>query len=113
MDQAINPKVKAFAEMMVKDHSAAEKKLQAAAKSAGTVKMMLDPDHQAMVDALKTKTGPDFYKAYIADQVQAHKDAADLLKDYKTDGSDKSLKAWATKTLPAVNMHLKKAEAPG
>ena len=97
---------------MIKDHVLAEKKLQTAAKGSGaTVAMSLDDPHQAMVTALESKSGADFDKAYVADQVQAHQETAALLSDYKASGDDAKLKTWATKTLPAVNMHLKMAQA--
>jgi putative membrane protein len=105
---ATDPKLKAFGAMMVKDHSAAQKKLEAAAKSGGSAEPSLDADHQAMLDALKAKSGSDFDKGYVADQKQAHNDAAQLLGSYQTDGSDKRLQAWAKKTLPTVKMHLSK-----
>jgi putative membrane protein len=111
LKQATSPKVKAFARMMIADHTKAEKKLQAAAKASGApVEMTLDDPHQAMVTALQGKTGADFDKAYIADQVQAHQEAATLLGDYGKSGDDPRLKSWAKATLPAVNKHLKKAQ---
>ena len=112
LKQGSSPKVKAFARRMIKDHGLAEKKLQAAAKGTGTpVEMTLDDPHQAMVTALQGKTGPDFDKAYVADQVQAHQDTAALLTDYKASGDDAKLKTWASKTLPVVNMHLKMVQS--
>ena len=110
--QAANPKVKAFARMMISDHTKAEKMLQTAAKAAGTpVEMSLDAPHQSMVDALKDKKGADFDKAYVADQVQAHTETAALLTDYQQSGDKPQLKAWAKKSLPVVNAHLKKVQA--
>ncbi|WP_131116657.1 DUF4142 domain-containing protein [Lichenihabitans psoromatis] len=112
LKQGASPKVKAFARKMIKDHDMAEKKLQTAAKGSGaTVAMSLDDPHQALVTALQAKTGADFDKAYVADQIQAHQDTAALLASYKDAGDDAKLKTWATKTLPTVNMHLKMAEA--
>ena len=112
LEQASSPKVKGFARMMIADHTKAEKKLQGAAKSAGNpVEMSLDPPHQALVDALKAKTGPDFDKAYLADQVQAHTETAALLSDYQKGGDNPKLKGWAKKTLPTVNTHLKTVQS--
>ncbi len=112
LKQASSPKVKVFARMMIGDHTKAEKMLQGAAKSAGApVEMTLDAPHQAMVDALKGKSGADFDKAYLADQVQAHTETAALLGDYQQGGDNTTLKGWAKKTLPTVNLHLKKVEA--
>jgi putative membrane protein len=110
LKQSTDAKVKAFAKMMIKDHSKAEKKLIAAAKPmGGDVKMMLDPPHQSMVDALGKDT-TDFDKMYIADQVKAHNDTVALLTDYSKNGDDPKLQAWAKKTLPTVKKHLKHVE---
>ena len=114
LKQASGAKVKAFARMMISDHTMAEKTLQTAAKSADfPVEMKLDDPHQAMVDALKAKTSVDFDKAYIADQVQAHTDTSALLTSYEKNGDNAKLKAWAHKTLPVANAHLKKVQALG
>ena len=67
--------------------------------------MMLDKPHQAMVDNLQTLSGADFDKIYVADQVAAHAEAANLLADYKQNGSKGQLKTWAEKTLPVVKEH--------
>ena len=112
LKQASSSKVKGFARMMIGDHTKAEKILQDAAKSAGApVDMTLDPPHQAMVDTLKGKSGANFDKAYLADQVQAHTETAMLLGDYQQVGDNPKLKEWAKKTLPTVNAHLKKVQS--
>jgi putative membrane protein len=112
LKQAKSPKLKAFAKMMISDHSLAEKKLTTAAKSSGTaVEMKLDDPHQSMVTALSSKSGADFDKAYTADQVQAHQETASLLTDYQGSGDDAKLKTWAKMTLPKVQMHLKRIQA--
>ena len=112
LKQAASPKVKAFAKMMIHDHTMAENKLMTVAKGAGApVEMKLDDPHQAMVTALQAKTGADFDKGYVADQVQAHQDAASLLGDYEKSGDNAKLKTWAKMTLPTVQMHLKKVQA--
>ena len=111
LKQSVSPKVKAFAKMMISDHTMAEKKLMTAAKNAGSVEMKLDDPHQAMVTALQGQKGADFDKAYVTDQVQAHQETAILLGDYQKSGDDAKLKLWAKTTLPKVEMHLKKVQA--
>ena len=110
LNQASSPKVKAFAKMMIADHTKAEKKLMIAAKSVSPVEMKLDDPHQAMVTALQGKSGADFDKAYIADQIQAHQDTATLLETYQSSGDNAKLKTWAKASLPVVKMHLKKVQ---
>ena len=43
-------------------------------------------------------------------QVDAHKDAVNLFERYAKGGDNADLKAWAAKTLPALQAHLKMAE---
>jgi putative membrane protein len=111
LKQASSPKIKAFAKMMISDHTLAEKKLMAAGKAVGPIEMKLDDPHQAMVTALQGKTGADFDKAYTADQIQGHQETAALLGDYEKSGDDAKLKTWAKMTLPKVEMHLKRIQA--
>lgn len=114
LEQSSDAKVKAFAQMMVKDHSAAEKELETAAKSAGGAPaVQLDPAHQSLVDALKGKSGAEFDKAYIADQFKAHSQAVELLTAYSASGGDAGLKSWAKSALPIVKMHLDHVRAMG
>lgn len=104
---ATDARLKQFADMMIADHSDAEKTLQAAAGKAGQKsEMMLDRPHQAMVDNLKSLSGTDFDKIYIADQVAGHVETQSLLSDYKQNGQNGDLKSWADKTLPTVKHHL-------
>lgn len=112
LKQGASPKVKRFAKKMIHDHAMAEKKLMMAGKGAGTpVEMKLDDPHQAMVTTLSGKSGADFDKAYVQDQVTAHQDTAALLGDYEKNGDDAKLKTWAKMTLPTVQMHLKMVQA--
>ena len=61
LQNASSAKVKAFATMMIADHTKAEKKLAAAAKPSGAkVEMKLDDTHQTLLMALQGKTGRRF-----------------------------------------------------
>ena len=94
LKQATSPKIKAFAKMMISDHTMAEKKLMTAAKASGPVEMKLDGPHQAMLDAIQGQTGDAFDKAYVADQVQAHQETASVLSEYGKTGDHAKLKTW-------------------
>jgi putative membrane protein len=101
-------KVKAFGRMMVTDHSAALKELEAASQgvNAGVpAQPALDPERQAKLDSLKTKKGAEFDVAYKADMRKAHDDTLAMLKAYQQSGTSEKLKAWATATLPTVQTH--------
>jgi putative membrane protein len=56
-------------------------------------------------------SGADFAREYRSIQVSAHKSAVSLFQRYADGGDDAKLKAWAAKTLPALQHHLEMAEA--
>jgi putative membrane protein len=107
-EQKVKPgKLMDFATMMVTDHT----------KAADTLKMIaqkenimlppgMDPDHQKKYDDMSKMSGNDFNKAYVTLMVADHKDAVSLLQDESQNGKDSTLKKFATKILPTVQMHL-------
>lgn len=103
--------VKAFGNRMVTDHGKANDELKQLATNKGLAfPTDTDADHKAKADALAKKSGREFDKAYIDDMVEDHeKDVAEFEKMSK-DATDPDLKAWATKTLPTLQDHLKMAK---
>lgn len=103
---------KAFAQQMITDHektSAELKALLAGGKVQGNPVTALTEDHKEEVDELAKLEGAEFNEEYIDDQVEAHEDAVDLFKRYAEEGENAELKAWAAKTLPALEHHYKMA----
>jgi len=109
-------KTKTFAEKMVKDHTETSTELKGLV-TGGKVKANLpgtmDAAHQAKIDKLKGLSGASFTKEYEDMQVAAHKDAVSLFERYSKSGENADLKAFAAKTLPHLQMHLKMAEDLG
>jgi putative membrane protein len=106
-DKATSPKLKEFAAMMVKDHSAAGDELMILAKSKNiTLPAVVSTDKQKAFDDLNKKTGADFDKAYVKDMVAGHKSTVKLFEDAETSVKDPDLKAFIIKTLPTIKMHL-------
>ncbi|MBS1503862.1 MAG: DUF4142 domain-containing protein, partial [Bacteroidetes bacterium] len=66
------------------------------------------PDSSAQKKAknLALKSGKDFDKAYVDAMVDGHKKAVKLFEDGIKNLQDTTLKAFATKTLPTLKMHL-------
>lgn len=110
---AEDAKVKTFAAKMVKDHAETSSELKGLV-SSGKVKVelpaALDSSHQSKLDKLKGLKGGDFDKQYKSDQEAAHKDAVSLFERYGKGGDNGDLKAFASKTLPHLQEHLKMAE---
>jgi putative membrane protein len=110
-DKASSSDVKTFAERMVTDHSKANDELkQWADENHVTLPTQLDAKHKAMHDRLAKLSGDAFDKAYMRDMVSDHKaDVAKFRSESKT-AKNADLKAWAGKTLPTLEEHLKMAQ---
>ena len=103
--------VKDFGAMMVKDHSAANDKLKTVASNSGTELPTTSSASQMAAKAkLEVLSGDSFDKAYIKNQVSAHRDTEALLKKEIASGQDTNAKAFATDVLPTVKGHLRKIE---
>ena len=106
-------KDKAFAEQMIKDHTATSAELKAlviSGKVAADLPAAMDKAHGAKLDKLNSLSGADFTKAYEDMQLAAHKDAVSLFERYAKGGDNATLQAFAAKTLPHLREHLKMAE---
>jgi putative membrane protein len=105
--------IKAFATEMTRDHSATSTELKGLV-SSGKVKVemptALDSSHQRKLDTLKGLKGAAFDKQYDSDQESAHKSAVSVFERYSKGGDNADLKAFAAKTLPLLQEHLKKAQ---
>jgi putative membrane protein len=108
-----NEATKAFAQQMVTEHektTAELKALLASGKVQGNPSTTLTEDFKEEVDELAQLDGDEFSEEYIDDQVEAHEDAVDLFKRYAEEGENAELKAWAAKTLPALQHHYQMAQ---
>ena len=103
--------VKQFGKRMADDHAKAAAELKDFADKKGmTLPADLDPKHRQLRDRLAKLTGADFDRAYANEMVKDHKkDVADFKREAKG-AKDPDLKAWAGKTLPTLEDHLKAAQ---
>ena len=115
--KAKDSKVKAFAAMMVKDHTDADNKGKALAKKAN-----LKPEASPTTESLKTgaeaatltlksEMGADFDRSYVDTQVKEHQEVLDTL-DQKLipSATNADLKTYLADVRAAVAMHLQHAE---
>ena len=111
-EKATDPKVKDFAGMMVKDHTAANDKLKALADSKG-IKLPTSASVAQMATEAKLKvlSGQTFDDSYMKGQVKAHQQTVALLKKEIASGQDADAKSFAQSILPTVRSHLKAANA--
>ena len=107
--------VKNFGKRMVDDHSKANDELKTL---AGNKKVPLpseiSPEDKALRDRLTRLSGHAFDQAYIKAMVSDHVKDVNAFKLEAKSGADPDVKAWAAKTLPTLEEHLKMArEANG
>ncbi len=106
------PEIKAFAEMMVKDHTATSAKLKevlAQNNIALTPPAALDARRKGMIDNLDAASAEDFDEVYLDQQVAAHQEALSFMRSYADDGENAALKKLAADTAPKIQQHLDEA----
>ena len=111
--KATSPEVKAFAEKMVKDHTAANKELMAAAQGKNVdVPKDADMMHKGMMEKMDhQKADQDFDHDFMQGMVKDHKKAVDLYQSAANSKDvDPEFRALAQKTLPKLQEHLKEAQ---
>lgn len=108
LERSQSEAVKAFAQRMVDDHSAAAVKFKEAVLEAKLAMPAdrLDAKHRAVMDELAGKQGGDFDKAYIDAQHKAHVETVDLFKGYAQGGADSRMRTFAAELLPTLEAHL-------
>lgn len=104
--------VKQFGQRMVDDHSRANSELMQLVASKGvTPPVALDAKHQAAVAKMSRLSGAAFDRAYAKEMVKDHNKTIALFQREAMRGADADLKAFAQKTLPALQEHLSMARA--
>lgn len=114
LTRSTNADVKAFAQHMIDDHTAAGTNLKATADKAGygaNVASTLDEKHQKKLDKLTKEDAEDFDDEYVDAQESAHKKAVKLFKSYADDGDNADLKGFAAQTLPTLEAHKTEVQA--
>ena len=102
--------VKTFAQMMIKDHTAANEKLKGIATAK---KLEVASDAELMDKAKKMILDireESFDKSYANNQVKAHEQTIEIFQKEANEGKDPELKAFAKETLPKLEAHLKAAK---
>ena len=110
LEKSSSADVKTFAQHMITDHGKANQELAALAK-----KLDIEvPDDATLTDkakkAILEMRDESFDKAYANNQVAAHEKTVELFKKEAASSDNAELKAFATKTLPTLEAHLKMAK---
>jgi putative membrane protein len=104
VQKAKHTEVKAFGQMMVRDHGQAEQQLLKLAKSRG---ISLPPSATGGIkpDPL-LENAPNFDSAFVHAMSAGHGNTVQMFENYATTGKDPAVKAWAQQMLPTLKMHL-------
>lgn len=113
LKRSSNNTVKSYAQQMIDEHTAVNKELMALAKQKGvTPPKAIGPKYEKVKTKLSQLPNKSFDRAYMTEAgVKAHAEQAELFQRQAQQGQDPDLKAFATKTLPAVQKHLQEAQA--
>jgi len=103
-----DPKVRSFAEMMIRDHTKSTDMVKAAAMKSGLHPKppMLMPKQTQMIADLRAAHGPARDSAYITQQKAAHQEALMVQQDYAANGTAPALRMAAGKIVPVVKHHI-------
>ncbi|WP_051243433.1 DUF4142 domain-containing protein [Azohydromonas australica] len=107
-----NDKVKTFAQKMVDDHTKTNEELAALATSKG-VKLPTEPSavQKSKAKAMGTLDGARFDRQYADEMgVKAHQDTLKMFQKAASGAKDPDVKAFAAKTVPALEEHLKMSQ---
>jgi putative membrane protein len=113
--KAASNEVKAFARMMITDHTAMQHTVDSLAKAKNITPQSpptadsLQSSMKAQGDTLGRLTGRAFDRAYITSQVAGHQQALDMLNRFAGSAQDADMKAALQKAVPKVQQHLDRA----
>lgn len=107
-EKASDKKVKELAQMLVKDHSAANKNLKSIAEELKLTLDADDPAAQEKYDSLKAMSGKEFDTAFLDHMAMGHQKSIALYEAAKKVAKSKSVSSYIDKTLPVIKGHAAK-----
>jgi len=111
IDKATDAGVKAFGNRMVTDHGKGIEELKKLALQKGVaLPAVVNKEQNEAADTLSKKVGKDFDHAYMTDMIKDHEKDVSEFKQASLNLTDPDLRAWATRTLPVLQDHLKMAK---
>lgn len=104
--------VKAFGQMMVTEHGLAQNELMNIAGGLGrNLPDTVDAEHRELMARLNALTGYEFDTAYMNSQVKDHQKTLNIFQMELSNGNNQSLRNYASKYLPHIQMHFQKADS--
>ncbi len=110
--QSSDPRIRAFAQQMIRDHEQTGQDLRQATARAGLQPppMGISGDQAALLGALQSQRGAEFDRTYVRHQALAHRSALLVEQGYAATGDDASVRRAAAAAVPVISGHLKMAE---
>jgi len=103
--------VRDFGQLMVDEHQKANTELTKLLTQKGaTVPDAATKKDDKLTSHLQGLSGPEFDAAYIKAMIKDHKKDVKEFQEAALKSDDSDLKAWAAKTLPMVQEHLRRAQ---
>jgi putative membrane protein len=107
--KAKDSEVKKFAQLMVKDHSAANEELKTLASKKGLNVPAQCTKCQPKYDELNALSGDAFDRKYASMMVADHQEAVSKFEGESKNGKDNEIRGWAGQKLPVLKHHLSMA----
>jgi putative membrane protein len=108
--QSNNPKIKSFAEMMIRDHTQMDKEAEAlATQSKIVLKNAYDNQQAKDINMMKSLKGAQFDQHYKEMMVKSHAKTVELFK-LGMDTREEKVKEFATKSLAVIQSHYEAAK---
>lgn len=111
LDKATDARVKSYAQRLIDDHTKAQQELKTLAAAKG-VQLPDEPSmaQKAKATILSWRDGDSYDKHFIESMgIKAHESTIKLFKRAVAEATDPEVKAFASKTLPTLESHLKEA----
>jgi putative membrane protein len=104
--------VKEFAQMLIKDHTAANKDLEAVAQKKGVdVSAVIDPSSAKDFQSLENYSGKDFDNEFLKLMETDHKKCVSNFESAAKKAEDGDVKDFVNKTLPVIKAHYDKVQS--
>lgn len=111
VQKATRADVKSFGQMMISDHTDAERKVLQVVKSRGYQLPAAATDTPPTDLNLSKASGDDFDRMYIHAMVSGHRSTVMMFENYALTGKDPVVKAFAQQMLPTLKAHLEAVKA--
>ncbi len=110
--KSASPDIKDLAAKIIADHTKADQQLQQIAQTEGAkLPDALNSAGQSELQKFSTLTGSEFDKAYLHFAVNDHRKALTKFENEAKQGTNPSLKTFASDTVPTLKEHLSMAES--